>query len=258
MKKRVLSLLAACAVITTSFVGLVQNVYAEGHNVRITVSDTDTETEKTLKFYYEGTGADGLVSFNADLSISEGGTINTFALSAVNPAYKGTSGLGNLWFSDDNGAASADGEFATATVTVSTDKDITVSLKVNEFFDSDDWEDYSTEVGTVQVVIPAKSTPSTKAAEVTAVEKQNTEAISGTGQYESQKADIYGVQITAGDKAVTGAEIYFDEEHKSEITFGTVCSANSSVQFAVILAKVSANAVLPTLEKTNVVVVEAE
>ena len=157
--KRVLSLLAACAVITTSFVGLVQTVYAEGHTVRIVVSDTDTDTQKTLKFYYEGTGEDGLLAFGANLSISEGGTINTFALSGVAPEIKGSSGLGNLWFAgkDGEGVSSSDGELATATVTVPTDKDTTVSLEVYQFVDSEDWEEYKDEVGTVSVTIPKKS-----------------------------------------------------------------------------------------------------
>lgn len=257
MKKRVLSLLAACAVITTSFVGLIQTAYAEGHAVRIVVSDTDADTQKTVKFYYEGTGADGLIAFGANLTISAGATIDTFALSAVNPAYKGSSGLGNLWFSDDNGAPSADGEFATATVTVPTDKDTIVSLEVYQFADSEDWEDYKDEVGTVSVTIPKKSAPIPQkvSAAVTAVEKQNTEAINGTGKFETQTADIYGVEITPNDESVKGARVAFGENSK-ELNFKTVYSGTGTVVFAVILASES-GAELPTLTADNVTPITA-
>lgn len=259
MKKKLLALFAACSMITTAAAGLVQTAYAADPNVRIEYTDGDTDTQKILNFYYEGVDAltafGGTYSFSSnDVTVDSGSVTLTYNLGIKEFDTE------NCYISfstfDDGGSSSADGLFATATITVPSDVDVTVELEVDSFTDAEE-DDYEDEIGTVSVVIPKKSAPipAITPAAVTAVEKQNTE-ISGTGEFETQTADIYGVQITANDEAVSGAKIYFDDDHQNTITFNTVCSGGGTVEFAVILANVT-GVTLPSLSDATITPISA-
>ena len=162
MKKKLIALFAACSMIATASVGLVQTVYADGVSVRIDVTDGATDEQKVLNFYYEG--VNGLASLMANLTFS-GGAVTIDSYDITVPIDDGTANKtdGSIWLSNANdsthGASSDDGKFATATVTVPTDVDITVSFAVTEFYDGDYWDDYTAEVGTVTATIPKKAAP---------------------------------------------------------------------------------------------------
>lgn len=248
MKKKLISLIAASSMIATASLGLVQTAYAADAGVSIGVADGSSETQKVLTFYYEGVSA--MVALGGTLTLSDG-TIDSVQITIPNDnpqADKNTGFIGFASFQDE-GTSSADGSFATATITVPTDKDVTVTYTPNAFTDVD-WNDY--DVAPASVVIQKKAAQITPAA-VTAVEKQD--SVSGTEEYKAQTADIYGVEITPNDESVTGAEVAFGAK-KGTLDFGTVYSGEGTVVFAVILASESGDA-LPTLAADNVTPITA-
>lgn len=249
MKKKLLAMFAACSMITALSAGVVQVAYATDANVRIEVADGDTDTQKILTFYYEGVEA--VNALQGTLSFT-GGTVTIDSANITIPGvYPGVNkNTGIIGFSSlTGGDSSADGSFATATITVPIDVDITANYEVTAFEDSN-YDQYV--IGTVSVTIPKKSAPIPQKvpAAVTAVEKQNTEAINGTGEYEAQTADIYGVEITPNDESVSGATVSVGGKTK-DINFKMVCSGTGTVVFAVILASESGDP-LPTLSADNV------
>ena len=181
MNKKLISLFAACSMVATVSVGLVQTAYAAEPNVRIEVTDGATDTQKVLTFYYEG--AEGMNSLQGELSF-EGGEVTIDALTVtINAKYTGADkDSAVLYFAEeeDGGASSEDGSFATATITVPGDVDITANFEV-QAFENADFEDYTDDIGTVSVVIPKK-----------AAEEPVVEPVEATG------ADYTGTDETVG------------------------------------------------------------
>ena len=253
MKKKLIALFSACSMITTAVAGLVQTAYADAKpNVRIEVSDGATDTQKVLTFYYEGFEA--LNNLQGKLTFTGGIVTIDSATITIQSKYTGADkDSGIFYFAEeaDGGASSSNGSFAIATITVPGDVDITANFEVQGFEDPE-FEEHKQEIGTVSVTIPKKSAPipAITPAAVTAVEKQNTDAITGTGEYESQTADIYGVEITPNDESVSGATVSVGEKTK-DINFKTIYSGEGTVVFAVILAS-ETGAALPALSADNV------
>lgn len=254
MKKKLITLFAACSMITTAGAGLVQTAYAADAAIRVEVADGESENQKVLTYYYEN--IEGIMDAQFYFDIEEGVTIDAVAITV-----SGQDNDAGIEFDDviqlqyayyilsDGGKkiASEDGSFITATITVPEDKDITAILTIDSFRDS---AGTNCDIDPVEVVIPKKSapTPQKVAAAVTAVEKQP--SVKGTGAYEAQTADIYGVEITPNDESVSGATVSVGEQSK-DINFKAVYSGSGTVVFAVILASES-GAPLPALSADNV------
>lgn len=262
MNKKFISLFAACSMITTVVAGLVQTAYADDVGVSVVVSEGSSANEKVLTFKYEGVESLTSIQGYFDLWDDDDNnlvddigsvTVDSFVLTVVDAQYKeadpelrsfyATESRNNRTISSD------DHSFATATITVPGDIDIKLEFVVQKFKDG---LGVSYSVDPVYVTIPKKSAPipAITPAAVTAVEKQNTEAISGTGKYEAQAADIYGVEITPNDESVSGATVSVGGKTK-DISFKTVYSGKGTVVFAVILASESGDP-LPTLSADNV------
>lgn len=254
MKKKLITLLAACSMIATASVGLVQTAYADGITVRMEVSDGATDDQKILTFYYDGADStymlEGYLSFDNDNVTIDSSEI-TIAVPAGNGDKNADTTTGQLMYTTylDDPLTSADKSFARATITVPTDVDVTASFRVEVMSDGE-WN--MPDPFTVTATIPKKAAAITPAA-VTAVEKQ--ESVSGTEEYKAQTADIYGVEITPNDESVTGAKVAFGEK-TGTLNFGTVYSGQGTVVFAVILASESGDA-LPTLTADNVTTITA-
>lgn len=249
MKKKFIALFAACSMITTAVAGLVQTAYADDDPIRIEVSDGATDTEKVLTFYYGP--EDGVNMIEGYLTLNNGATIDSAAITISIPA-----GMGDQVAKTDDGhimcltyaddpLTSADKSFATATITVPGDVDVTASFSF-EMFDSVD-NDFS---DTVNVTIPKKaSDPDPEPAAVTAVEKQN--SVSGEGIYAAQTADVYAVELAVNDQVVSGVTVKYDDEHQATLNFDTEVTGGSVV-FAVILANVSGVAALPAFDDLTI------
>jgi len=262
MNKKIVALFAAFSMIATASVGLVQTAYAADASIRVEVADGAAENEKVLTYYYEN--IDGIMDAQFYLDVVEGVTINGVTITVSGQdndcgvEFDDETQLPYAYYILSNGGkkiASDDGAFLTATITVPGDKDVTVTLTPDAFRD-DAGTNY--DIAPVEVTIPKKSAPIPQKvdAAVTAVEKQNTEAINGTGQYKSQTADIWGVEITPNDDSVTGATVSIGGQSK-DLNFKTVCSGEGTVVFAVILAS-ETGAALPALTEANVTPITAE
>jgi hypothetical protein len=158
MKKKLIAIFAACTMITTAFAGM--TAYAagpDGQNVRIEVSDGATDEQKVLTFYYEG--AELMNAIQGTLSF-EGGevTINSINVTIANDATQNDTGTGIFFFTSNDGTSSADGSFATVNITVPTDADITANFEL-EVWEDVNFDDYTSDIGTVSVVIPKKAAP---------------------------------------------------------------------------------------------------
>jgi hypothetical protein len=246
MKKKLIALFAACSMITTAVAGLVQTAYADGANVRIEVSDGTSDTEKVLTFYYEG--VDGVNTIEGTLTFTGGDvTINSGTITIANDMGEVVPDEGYVGFTSFDGTSSVDGSFATVTVTVPGDADITVAYAL-EGFEDIDFETYEDEIGTVYATIPANSSDPVPAA-VSAVQKQD--SVNGEGIYAEQTADVYAVELAANDDVVTGVDVVFDPDHKGTLMFDTEITGGSVV-FAVILANVSGVASLPSLDDATI------
>ena len=258
MKKKLIALFAACSMIVTAAAGLVQTAYAAEPGLKIEVADGATDTQKVLTFYYEGINGfsyfDGVLSFdNNDVVIDSAEVTLSFATGMGDTASeisadKKTVQLGFSYY-DDGGVSSEDGSFATVTITVPEGEDVTANYACDGYAD-EAWNMF--DATTVSVTIPKKAAPIPQKvpAAVTAVELQNADPISGTGEYETQTADIYGVEITPNDESVSGATVSVGEKTK-DISFKTVYSGKGTVVFAVILASESGDP-LPALSADNV------
>ena len=254
MKKRILALFAACSMITTAAAGLVQTAYAAGEpNIRIEVADGDTDTQKVLTFFYDvADGVDGVNTIQGKLSFDNSGvTINSINVTIDTPSsdfiVNNNPSTGLISFTHAYGTSSADGSFAIVNITVPEGADdITASFALETFEDTE-YDEHAGNIGTVTATIPKKA-PAKVPAAVTAVEKQP--QITGTGEYEVQTADIYGVEIKPNDESVSGAKVSVGGQQK-DINFKTVCSGSGTVVFAVILAS-ETGAELPELSADNV------
>ena len=170
MKKKLIALFAACSMITAVSAGLIQTAYAADPNVRIEVSDGETDTQKILTFYYEG--FDAMNAVQGTLSF-EGGEVTIDSAALTIEAHYGAADKdsGVIYFAEDEdgGTSSADGSFATATITVPGDVDITVNFEV-EAFENSDFDTFEDQIGTVSVVIPKKAAPEPEVEVTKAVE----------------------------------------------------------------------------------------
>lgn len=155
MKKKVLALFAVCSMITTVSAGVVQTAYAADPTVRIDVSDGASDTQKILTFYYEG--VDELLDIQGTLTFSGGAvSIDSYTITIDCDNSQANKNTGVLYFTSDYGTSSNDGSFATATITVPGDVDITANFAVKDFEDTN-WDNYGSDIGTVSVTIPKKA-----------------------------------------------------------------------------------------------------
>jgi len=181
MKKKLITLFVACAMVATASVGLVQTAYAAEPNVRIEVADGATDTQKVLTFYYEG--FENMNAIQGELSFAGGEvTIESATLTIVAHYGSADKESGVIWFAEDEdgGTSTEDRSFATATITVPDDADITVNFEV-QAFENSDFETFEEEIGTVSVTIPKK-----------AAEEPVVEPVEATG------ADYTGTDETVG------------------------------------------------------------
>ena len=179
MKKKLIALFAACSMIATASVGLVQTAYADdAPNLSIVVTDGATDNEKVLTFYYD---CEGTFTFQGTLSFAGGDvTIDSVEVPLTYPSGMGdkaqeiaddkkTANIGLAYYGDDP-LTTADKSFAIANVTVPGDVDITANFEV-EFFTDENWGYYDG-IGTITATIPAKaSEPETPATVDASVEE---------------------------------------------------------------------------------------
>ena len=265
MFKKLATLVCAAAMAAGAFTGVVANAAVEREEgVNLTAEKT-ADDKITVNAYAVGydsimgfnlnfgvTGA-SVKSVNADYAAISGGTYNVASESFV-ATIASTTGAVSL----------TDNLMLTITFTFSEDisNDVTITIEDEssvmkgnnvalEYYASDLTDDPdAVTLGFNDVVVKAAPVPQTVPAAVTAVEKQNTDAINGTGEYKAQTADIYGVEITPNDESVSGATITVGEKTK-DINFKTVYSGEGTVVFAVILAS-ETGAALPALSADNV------
>jgi hypothetical protein len=229
MKKKLLALFAACSMITTVSAGLVQTAYAADPNVRIEVADGSSDSEKILRLYYEGIEED-VLDMEGKLSFTGGAvTIKNYTRTIGDSGSVNKTTGKILWASDD-GVSYTDGYFATATITIPTDVDITVKFQVQVLEDAN-YYDYADDIGTVSTVIPKKASEP----EGPSVTVDEQAALNGTKEFAAQSAKVYAVQIAANNFTVTGADVSVGGQKKS-ISFSTEISGSGTAAFAVILA----------------------
>jgi len=237
MNKKLISLFAACSMVATVSVGLVQTAYAAEPNVRIEVTDGATDTQKVLTFYYEG--AEGMNSLQGELSF-EGGDVTIDALTVtINAKYKGADkDSAVLYFAEeeDGGASSEDGSFATATITVPGDVDITANFEV-QAFENADFEDFTDDIGTVSVTIPKKADP-TPAREFSAT-KGDTASFSTDDGYD---ANMVAAQYTLTIE--NGSYDLADAKYNGASSKGITAADGSAVASTVITGAPSAEAIV--------------
>jgi hypothetical protein len=242
--------------ITTAVAGLVQTAYADDDPISIVVSDGATDTEKVLTFYYGP--EDGVNMIEGTLTVNNGATISSSAITISIPAGMGdqaatpSSGYFLCLTYADTPLSSADKSFATATITVPGDVDVTASFSF-DMFDKDD-NDFS---DTATVTIPANKSDTPAAVAENGIEKQDT--VNGSYELSDQVADIYAVQYEFNDDAaVKGVTVQFDGyeyQVKQALTFNDgVVVTGGTVYFAVILSNETGKyAELPELSSANII-----
>ena len=253
MKKKLIALFAACSMITTAAVGLAQTAYAADPGISVVVTDGASANQKVLTYYYNNMAGimDSYGYFDVDTTATIDSVVLTVSGLDCEADKKDTDDVPYGYFIIGNGGkaiTSDDNSFLIVTMTVPEGEEVETTLTMESFRDSDG-TNYTFDP-IVEKVSATPPEPATVPAAVTAVEKQNTEAINGTGEYETQTADIYGVEITPNDESVSGATVSVGEKTK-DITFKTVYSGKGTVVFAVILASESGDP-LPTLSADNV------
>ena len=268
MFKKLATVVCATAMLLSTMTGIVANAAVsrdEGVNL---VADKKADNEVTLKVYsvgYDSIRNYGL-NFTVDGAVVSSVTTDFAALDGTKTNIYGNGGNVAVTGTSTEEVSLTNNLMFTLTLTLTADisKDITISLddectvkKGNkdtlEYYAEDYEDDPDSEYVTLgfnDAVVKAAPVPQTVPAAVTAVEKQNTEAISGTGKYEAQAADIYGVEITPNDESVSGATVSVGGKTK-DISFKTVYSGEGTVVFAVILASESGDP-LPALSADNV------
>lgn len=146
MKKKLIALVAACSMISTIAMGLVQTAYAADPAIRVEVTEGATANQKVLTYYYENIS--GILDAQGYFDIDDGVTIDDCVLSiggkyndsgAVEADVEtGDPAYGYFMISDGGKAVStADGSFLTVTITVPGDADVAVMLTIDSFRDAD-------------------------------------------------------------------------------------------------------------------------
>ena len=263
MFKKIATLVCAAAMAASAFTGVVANAAVERDEGVNLTAEKIADDKITVNAY--AVGYDSIMGFNLNFGVTGA------SVKSVNADYAAISGgqynVANASFvatlaSTAVAVSLTDNLMLTVTFTFSENisDDVTITIEDEssvvkgnnealEYYVDDLTNDpEAVTLGFNDVVV--KAAQAITPAAVTAVEKQNTEAISGTGKYEAQTADIYGVEITPNDESVSGATVSVGEKTK-DINFKMVCSGTGTVVFAVILASESGDP-LPTLSADNV------
>jgi len=160
MNKKLISLFAACSMVATVSVGLVQTAYAAEPTIRIEVADGETDEQKVLNFYYvTADGPEGVNSIQGNLTFdNDAVTIDSINVTIPNDNNQINKDSGLIMFTAYEGTKSDDGSFATVNVTVPTDVDIKATFTL-EVFEDTDYTDYTEDIVAVNATIPKKAAP---------------------------------------------------------------------------------------------------
>ena len=266
MFKRMATLVCAAAMAVSAFTGVVANAAVERDQGVNLVAAKSGDDKVKLDVYAVGysTVANYALKFLVSGATLTGVTADYSALGGDYNAVFISGSRFNSVAADTSAVTLTDNRILTLTLTFSEaiSNDITITLtddgngSIVGPVENEDTLDYYEEdlesnpdwvtLGFNDAVV--KAAPAKVPAAVTAVDKQP--QITGTGEYEAQTADIYGVEIKPNDESVSGAKVSVGGQQK-DINFKTVCSGSGTVVFAVILAS-ETGAELPELSADNV------